>query len=582
MTDSGFLAEFPSVSTQEWDDAIRKDLEGLDYSRKLLWQTGEGLTTKPYYRAEDVAQLEQINSAPGEFPYMRGARPTPGWTIREEIASEDPDEANRAAKAALASGADEIAFRGVRLANESDLRLLLLNLEGIPVHFESADTALLRLLRDYLQKRRHNATISTGWDPCGDSTFAAEFAVAPIPFLRPFTIHGETFERSGATAVQEVAFSLSAAIDFMAAMQERGLSADSSANSIAFSLAIGSTFFVQIAKFRSFRMLWAQAVTSFGGSHESARTRIHARTSRWNKTIYDPHVNVLRATSEAMAAAIGGADSISILPFDACYKSPDAASLRLARNTQLLLRHEAQLDRVADPGGGSYFLEAITDSIARESWKLMQEIEQSGGFQKASDSGVIAKTLAASLAAKEQSIASRRTVLTGTNRYANPDERALPGINPVHQDLLPRGSSIYEALRLRSERCIAQTGKTPRILLAEIGDSKMRSARSQFAADIFACAGLPTTSRQYSDGTQIALSEADLIVLCSSDPEYLTFATDLLAAMKKLDRRTPVIIAGNPETADDLKKLGIADFVHLRTNPVEFLSCWQKQLGIED
>ena len=582
MTNAEFLAEFPPISTQEWEDTIRKDLKSADYARKLLWQTAEGLTVKPYYRAEDIAQLDQVKVAPGDFPYMRGARLTPGWMIREEIAVEDPGEANRAARAALASGADEIAFRDVRLANDSDLRLLLLNLEGIPLHFETADIPLLRLLKDYLQKRHHNAPISTGWDPCSDFAFSAELADTSIPFFRPFTFHGEAFERSGAHAVEEVAFSLSAAIDFMDAMLERGLPPDRAANSLAFSFAIGSTFFVQIAKLRSFRMLWAQVVTSYGGSQECARTRIHARTSHWNKTIYDPHVNILRATSEAMAAVLGSADSLSILPFDLCYKTPDAASLRLARNTQLLLRHEAHLDRVADLGAGSYFLESITDSIARESWKLMQEIEQIGGFRKASESGMVAQTLAASLAAKEQSTASRRAVLTGTNRYANPDEIALPRIDPVHEDLLPRGARPYETLRLRSERSFAQTGQKPRILLAEIGDMKMRGARSQFAADIFACAGLPTITRQYSDGTQIALSEADLVVLCGSDPEYLNFATDLLAAMNKLGRKTPVIIAGNPDTADDLKKLGIADFVHLRANPVEFLSHWQKQLGIED
>jgi len=582
MTNERFLAGFPPVSTQEWEDAIRKDLKGADYARKLLWQTGEGLAVKPYYRVEDIAQLEQVRVAPGDYPYMRGARSTPGWRIREEISAAEPDEANRAAKAAVASGADEIAFRGVRLANDSDLRLLLLNLERVPVHFETADRSLLRLLKVYLQRRQHDASISTGWDPSSNLDFAAEIADASIPSLRPFTIHGEAFHRSGANAVEEVALCLSAAIDFMAAMREHGLSADRAANSIAFSFAIGSTFFVQIAKFRSFRMLLAQVVTTFGGNPECARTHIHAHTSPWNKTIYDPHVNVLRATSEAMAAAIGGADSISILPFDACYKSPDAASLRLARNTQLLLRHEAHLDRVADPGGGSYFLEAITDSIARQSWELMQQIEQIGGFRKASESGVIAQMLAATFIAKEQSVASRRAVLTGTNRYANPDEQALSRIDPVHEELLPRGAQSYETLRLRSERCIAQTGRKPRILLAEIGDPRMRSARSQFAADIFACAGLSTTTRQFSNGTEIALSEADLIVLCSSDAEYLDHASGLFDALIKLDRKTPVIIAGNPETADDLKRLGIADFVHLRTNPVQFLLRWQKQLGIED
>ncbi len=211
----------------------------------------------------------------------------------------------------------------------------------------------------------------------------------------------------------------------MAAIAERGVDVDRAAAALEFSFAIGCNYFFQIAKLRAFRMLWARAVESFGGTHEAARARIAARTSRWNKTVYDPHVNILRATTEAMAAVLGGADSVTVAPFDACYKAPDEASRRLARNTQLLLKHEAWLGRVADAGGGSYSLETITDFLAREGWKLFQEIEARGGFRKAQAEGVIAQTLERSLAAREKAVASRRRVFVGTNQFANPAERAL-------------------------------------------------------------------------------------------------------------------------------------------------------------
>jgi methylmalonyl-CoA mutase len=582
MTTAGFLAEFAPTTTQEWEDLIRKDLKGADYARKLLWKTGEGFSSRPYYRAEDTAALNQPNAAPGDFPYMRSSRSTPGWTIREEVAAADPGEANRAALNAVAAGADEIAFRSVRVANESDLALLLTNLDNVPLHFEDANEPLLRLLLERLSRRQHGAIISTGWDTASNLEFATEIVTSSPPELLPFTIHGETFEQSGANAVEEIGFTLAAATDFMAEMQRRSLPIDRAASSIAFSFAIGTNLFIQIAKFRAFRMLWSQVVDSFGGSRDHARARIHAGASSWNKTIYDPHVNILRATTEAMSAVIGGADSISIAPFDACYKTPGAASRRLARNTQLILRHEAQLARVADPGGGSYLLEVITDSIARQSWELMQEVERSGGFRQANESGMIARRLDTSRTAREQAVASRRSILTGTNRYANPGEDALSHIDPAHKERTRRGAQPYEQLRIRSERHAIVTGTKPRILLAEIGDLKMRSARSQFAADIFACAGLSTAAREFSDPVQIALCEADLIVLCSSDGEYLKHATDLFASLKNLGRNTPVLIAGNPEGAEELTKLGIADFLHLRSNPVEFLTRWQQRLGIED
>ncbi len=177
-------------------------------------------------------------------------------------------------------------------------------------------------------------------------------------------------------------------------MQSRNVEMERAAASIAFSFAIGANYFFQIAKFRAFRTLWATVLESFGGTAESARARIHARTSRWNKTIYDPHVNVLRATTEAMSAVLGGVDSVTVAPFDESYKAPDEASRRLARNTQIILKHEALLSRVADPGAGSYCLEVITDFIAREGWKTdADDRSRAAAFERLWPMGSLAKAL---------------------------------------------------------------------------------------------------------------------------------------------------------------------------------------------
>jgi methylmalonyl-CoA mutase len=581
METDKLLQEFPPVSTQAWEDAIRKDLKGADYTRKLVWQTAEGLAVKPYYRAEDIAGLEMAAAAPGSFPFMRSARSTGDWRIREEIDAADPEQANRAAQSRVAAGAEEIAFLNVVVRNASDLGMLFVNLPAVPLHFENAGEPLIRLLSERLRERPDSQPLSTGWSPISNPEFAAEVIRTVPPALVPFTIHGEDFEESGATAVEEVGFTLAAGIDFLAEMEAREVKIDRAAASIAFSFSIGASYFFQIAKFRAFRMLWARAVESFGGTHEGARTRIHARTSCWNKTIYDPHVNILRATTEAMSAVLGGVDSVCVAPFDECYKAPDEASRRLARNTQIIFKREALLSRVADPGAGSYCLEAITDFIAREGWRAMQKIEASGGYRKACADGQLSKALAQSLAARETAVDSRRRIFTGTNRYADPQERALDRIEPLYLARGRRGAHDYEQLRLRTERCTATTGRLPRVLLAEFGDVKMRSARSHFSANFFACAGFDMIRQRIENADEIAASDADLIVLCSSDPEYLGMATEVAQRLKTQGRETPVIVAGNPESAEQLRAAGVADFIHIRSNPIEVLTNWQQRLGIK-
>jgi methylmalonyl-CoA mutase len=575
------LQEFPPVSTQAWEDAIARDLKGADYAKKLIWQTEEGLAVKPYYRAEDVAGLELQDAAPGSFPYLRGARSSGDWRIREEIDAAHPEHANLAARSAVAAGAEEIAFSNVLIRNASDLGLLLVNLGEIPVHLQNAGETLIRLLLERLKERRDLPPVSTGWNPLANLDFAAQAALAAPSAFVPFTIHGSEFEEAGATAVEEIGFTLAAAVDFLAEMQSRDVDVDRAAASIEFSFAIGANYLFQIAKFRAFRMLWARAVESFGGTREGARARIHARTSRWNETIYDPHVNVLRATTEAMSAVLGGADSITVAPFDECYRKPDEASRRLARNTQIILKREALLQRVADPGAGSYCLEVITDFIAGESWKTMQKIEAGGGYRKFVADGLLSQALERSQAAREKEVVTRRRIFTGTTQFADPRETALNRIDPMCLAGGRRGAQSYESLRLRTERHAANTGRLPRVLLAEFGDVKMRSARSSFAADFFACAGFDIVTRRFHSAAEIAAADADLVVLCSSDAEYPALAAELALKLKALGRKTPMIVAGNPESAEQLRAAGVADFIHARSNPIEVLTNWQQQLGIK-
>jgi methylmalonyl-CoA mutase len=582
MTAARLLEEFPPVATAEWEAAIARDLKGADYKKKLIWRTDEGFAVKPYYRAEDLNEISGLDAMPGEFPYRRGAQPQAGWKIREETEEESATDANAQACAALRSGAEEIAFTRLAVRDEAELDVALANLDGIPVHFEVADRVLVKAILERLGQREcaTEFAISTGCNPLADAEFAANvMASAPRGFV-PFTIDAAQFEENGANTVEEIGLALAAGVEALATLNVRGVGAERVAAKLEFRFAIGANFFFQIAKLRAFRMLWARVVESFGGSAAAAHARIVARTSRWNETVYDPHMNILRSTTEAVSAAIGGADSIVVAAFDECYNAPDEASRRLARNTQLLLRHEAMLGRVADPAGGAYYVEALTESIACEAWKLLQEIEAGGGFSVMRANGWIAERLSKSLAVREKAVATRRRGFTGTSLYANPAEHALERIDFERMNAGHRGARIYEQLRLRTERYLMAGGRAPEVLLAEIGDAKMSGARSSFAANFFACAGLTTSVRQFERTADLAKADADLIVLCSSDAEYEKTAAELMNEMKSHNCRTPVIVAGNPANGEVLKSLGVADFMHVRSNPIEVLTQWQERLGI--
>ncbi len=573
------LNEFPPVSRETWEEAIRADLNGADYERTLVWQTPEKMAVKPYYRAEDLAECTESDGDQGSPASQPSARVTGNWRIREEIGAADPIEANRIAREAVASGVEEIAFRSRALHASSDLQSLCANLHPISLRFEDATESLLNLLL-LAQDTLAQSSISAGWSPLNNPEFAADLLrKMPAGFV-PFTIYGEQFQERGASAIEEIAYTLAAGIEFLREMQAREIDIERATPSIVFSFSIGASYIFQIAKFRTFRSLWAKVVSCFAADCGKAKAIVYARTSRWNKTGCDPHVNILRATTEAMSAVLGGVDSISVAPFDECFKTPDRASRRLARNTQLILKLEAMLGRVADPAAGSYCIEVITDFLARESWKYMQKIEAAGGYTKACKDGQLDKSLRNFELRQEEAVISLRRILTGTNKYANAAERLLDWMEAQQASDARRGAAAYEELRLRTERYAAETGRTPHVLLAEFGDAKVCLARSRFAADFLACAGFDVEARGFTTANQIAEANADMIVLCSSDRECSDMASDLMLRMREVECRIPVIIAGNPESAQRLRAEGIAEFIHTHTNRVDALTKLQQRLGI--
>jgi len=379
-------------------------------------------------------------------------------------------------------------------------------------------------------------------------------------------IRADELAEAGANAVQQLGYALADGAERLAALAAKG-TVDEAARSIEFVFAVGPTYFLEIAKLRAARLLWAQAVAAFQpASLDCALARIHARTARLDKSVYDRYTNLLRSTTEALAAAIGGCDRLTVEPF--------GFDQHLAVNVDRILRHEAHVDAVADPAGGSYYIETLTDSLARAAWKLFQQVEAAGGYSQAVQSGAVAKSLAESRARLEKAVALRRSTLVGVNNFPDLTEKSTdvtpPAANGVAFPAF-RLAEAFEKIRRRTERHAARTGRVPQVLLLKRGDLKMRMARANFSFNFFGCAGFDIAEAE-------ELAPADLIVLCSSDPEYLPLAQEICAAAK-----VPVIVAGNPkEQIDALQAAGVAGFIHMQSDAVQTLGEWQKRLGMEE
>jgi methylmalonyl-CoA mutase len=538
------FAEFPPVSTAEWEAAIVKDLKGKD-PKSLVWKTEDGFEVKPFYRLEDSPGLPALR----DFPT--------GWKICAEVTDFET------AMEVVARGAQAIQYWP---ENEDALESLLsrLPLTKVEVHIRAGGQAasLLRVIRHF--KGRVHGSLN-----CGPTHEAANIA----PDFIPFVINAGRFDEIEATATQELALALAQGSEYLA---DLGLVADQ----IAFSFPVGSNYFFEIAKLRAARLLWPRIVKAYD-PHARPATRIFAKTSEWNKTVYDPYVNMLRETTEAMSAIVGGAELVTVSPFNSAFAAPDEFARRMSVNTQLILREEAHFDELSDPASGSWYIESLTDTMAREAWKLFQQMEAAGGYSKAVGSGLVDSLVKPVRVARRAAIAQRRRQFTGLNVHANPAERVLDKIAVPSEH--SRGASDFEAMRLRTERYEKTTGKTPKVFLLLFGDAKMRRARAEFATEFFQCAGFAIVRPAAFDTVAAALAaveseKPDFVVLCSSDPEYPGLAVEVCPRLTQ-----PVIVAGFPKDAlEQLKQAGVAEFVHIRSNALETLTALQRKLGIGD
>ncbi|MEZ5276565.1 MAG: methylmalonyl-CoA mutase family protein [Opitutaceae bacterium] len=480
-------ADFPPNSYEEWRRAAESLLKGAPFEKVLHSRTYEGIELRPIFNPEDTRDLPHLGEMPGFSGYSRGYRARGyldhPWEISQELPCSTPEEFNQTALGELERGQSELNVLvdlatqngrdpddahigevggcGVSLATLADMETAFsgINLPMISIYLRTGAFALpmTALFLAYARRRGIDYAAIRGCieiDPLGtlawrgnlpvslnlayrDMVAVTRFAEERARGLQTITVQGHPYHDGGGSAVQELACVIATGAEYIREMLKRGLTIESIGARMRFSLSVGSQFFMEVAKLRAVRLLWSQVIESFGGSPQDARLHIHCRTSIHNKTLHDPFVNLLRTTTEAFSAVIGGTDGMHVGAFDETFRVPDHFSRRLARNIQVILAEECDLSKVTDPAGGSWYVEWLTDQVARKAWSEFQEIERVGGMARALREGIPQKAIARTAAARAEAVARRRDVLVGTNLYpdaqARPLDLKLPDYAAIHR-----------------------------------------------------------------------------------------------------------------------------------------------------
>jgi methylmalonyl-CoA mutase len=649
-----------AATLARWRATVEAELKGAAFDKKFVTRTPEGIALQPVYTRLDLAGIPHLDAAPGVAPFVRGVRPlgykAKAWEVAQEIVAtsavdfqnairEDlmqgqnavvltPDAATRAGLDADQAPADQVGQGGVPLMDTTEIAAALKDVEltAVPVHLAAgADPVpVAALFVEHAQSRGTDTKKLTGavtGDPLGEWVARGElpaglpalydalavwtkWAKEHAPALQTIGVDAAVYGDAGATAVQELAFAIAAAAEYFRALDERGVPASAAAARMNFRFAVGAQFFTEVAKFRAFHPLFARVASAFGAKPSYiAKATVHAATGRWNKTLLDPHVNLLRATTEALSAVLGGCDSLHVAPFDAVAGTSSDFSRRIARNVHTLLAEEFSFAEAADPAGGSWYIEKLTDSLARNAWTLFQDIEARGGLAATLKAGYPQQLVTKAAGEKQDGVAKRRSGLVGTNLFPNLKEKplvaatvdaasrqaqvaarvqsrrgpapaAVPGnrfvtavaaahagatvgqlarLRPagaaVEQAIAPlaarRASEPFEALRAATAAFATRTGARPKVFLAKMGPTIQHKPRADFSAGFFAVAGFEPIAKQAFETAESAAqaaiaSGAKVVVLCSTDDTYPTLVPAFASAVKAANAGITVVLAGLP------------------------------------
>ncbi|HZG60429.1 MAG TPA: methylmalonyl-CoA mutase family protein [Anoxybacillus sp.] len=640
MTDISTMKNqsFPLPSYEEWKQEVEKSLKGKPIE-KLYSTTYENLRIKPIYTREDIESLEHIEQYPGFSGYVRGIEANgyigEPWAVSQELSANSAKEWNEIIKHDLERGQTEIhlvldklgfsvtsleeieeMFSGISLgdyslrvdAGESSLAFLALfaaylQKQQIPLE-RVRGTIGMDPLASLAEKGQLSSSLTTLYDVMADIT---AWAKEHMPNLKTMIVHSEPYHNGGANAVQELAFAFATAVEYLNECLNRGLTIDEAAQCISFSFAIGANFFMEIAKLRTARLVWTNIVQAFGGNEESQKMSIHARTSHFTKTVYDPYVNMLRATAEAFAATVGGANSLHVSPFDEAIQQADEFSRRIARNTQLILLEESHLGKVIDPAGGSYYVESLTAQLAEEAWKLFQQIEAKGGIVKALEEGFVQAEVEKVAELRKKNVKMRKEKIVGTNFYANlaepPVQRTEANEHTVTFSELPlneenveqlkagfsekqfvqtaismvarrataqeikkalaedslsvqiepiqqwRLAEPFEKLRKASEAHFEKHGSRPKVILINLGAIPNHKTRADFITGFFEAGGFEVVKNNgyisAEEAVQGALSSKGThYIICGSDESYVETVPTIAGELKKANPHLKLYVAG--------------------------------------
>jgi methylmalonyl-CoA mutase len=576
--------EFPGATREQWsalvDGVLRKsgrigaDAEAGAGVAKLVRRTPEGIPIAPLYTAADTAGLPPVG-VPGRPPFVRGATangPVPdGWDVRQRHDDPDPRAAHDAVLADLENGVTSIWLAtgdGAELATVLDG--VLMDLAPVVLDTGGADTgaaaAFLDLAADPTTQRGVlgldpiglRARTGAGPDPASVVALARR-AAAEHPLVLPVVVDALPVHAAGGADAQELGFAVAAGVAYLRALTDAGFDVAAAAGLLEFRYAATDEQFPTIAKLRAARRLWARVLEASGAARDvgsAGGQRQHAVASPTMLTRRDPYVNLLRGTVACFAAGVGGADAVTVAPFDATLGASTPFSRRVARNTQALLVREAHVALVVDPAGGAWLVESLTDALAVAAWAFFQEIEAAGGAVAALDAGLVAERVAAVRAAREKAVATRRTPITGVSEFPDlaekPVERAARPPSPGGGLPVYRPAAAYEAFRDRSDEALAASGARPTAFLATLGPLATYSTRASFARNLLAAGGVdaveagPTeTAEAVAEAWTAAQAPAlsPVAVLCSSDPLYAERGEAAAAALRAAGARR-ILVAG--------------------------------------
>lgn len=655
--------EFAPTTYEMWKQEAVASLKGAPFEKRLLSKTYEGITLEPIYTQDSAEAFAQRLSFPGVEDYLRGVKSggylSRPWAVAQELDICRPAEANAVLKQELAKGGTAISFdAGAVGLNSLDDALTLFDglclLEAELNLFAGASALpLLGLLTARVSKKElgdYNYHGCIGADPIGSYALngaspagldcyyqqmgaSMRWAQQNMPQIKTIFIQGSVYHNGGANAVQEVAAAMATAVAYLDALLEQGFSVDEIAGHIRFQFSLGANFFIEIAKLRAARMVWSQVVKAYGGSAEAGKIDISAATSAFTATVYDPYVNILRATTQAFSGVVGGVNALTVLPFDYAVGESEELSRRIARNIQVMMQQEFNLLSPVDPAGGSWYIETLTGQLAEAIWQQLQKIDAAGGIVSVLQSGALQDEIAAVLASRFKALASRAEKAVGSNMYPNTLEKPLvrparekaeataaakataavdhsvPAVEqaflagagmaavqaalncgeaPAIKAVTPhRWTEQFEALRAATEKHVAQTGRNIKIFLCNMGPIPQHKARADFSAGFMEVANFEVLKNNGFATADDAIaaakaSGADAAVICSTDETYPELVPVLAKGIKQSCPGMKVILAGMP--AAELKPLydesGVDEYIHVKANCLQILSQIQKERGI--